>query len=193
MSARTQVVGCGLVVVLMTTLVAASAMAQSLAEIGRLEEARRKAITSPAKLYTNADLRGGGLTVAQQAPVAAEADAEPEPGTEAQPDDVADEVGDEEAEEPQTEEYWRDRITSARNRLTRSQLFLEAMQNRVDGLWAEFTARDDRAQREQIELQRQQALDELARVQLEIDEQTQAIADIEEEARRAGVAPAWLR
>ena len=193
MSAGTRLIGYGLLVVLMTTLTAAFVMAQSLAEVGRREEARRKAITSPAKLYTNADLRGGGLTVAQRAPAVAEADAEAEPGTEAQPDDVADEAGDEEADEPQTEEYWRDRITSARSRLTRSQLFLQAMQNRVDGLWAEFTARDDRAQREQIEIQRQEALDELARVQQEIDEQTQEIADIEEEARRAGVPPAWLR
>lgn len=193
MSAGKRLMGCGFFVALMTMLMAASVMAQSLAEVGRREEARRKTITSPAKLYTNADLRSGGLTVAQRAPGATEADAEPDAETEASPDDAAGDVGDEEVEEPRTEEYWRERITSARSQLTRSQLFLEAMQNRVDGLWAEYTARDDPAQRQQVASQRQQALDELEHVRLEIDEQTQNIGDIEEEARRAGVPPAWLR
>jgi len=34
---------------------------------------------------------------------------------------------------------------------------------------------------------------ELERLKKEIQQQTKAIADIEEEARRAGVPPGWLR
>src|SRR5450756_2400479 len=40
---------------------------------------------------------------------------------------------------------------------------------------------------------RQKALAELERVKTEIEKLTKQIADIEEEARRAGVPPGWLR
>jgi hypothetical protein len=82
---------------------------------------------------------------------------------------------------------------AARAALSRNELFLEALQNRVDGLWADFTARDDPYQREEIAVLRRDAMAEMERVQREIDDQTQAIADIEEEARRTGVPPGWLR
>ena len=38
-------------------LVASAASAQSLAELAKREEARRKAIKTPSKVYTDADLR----------------------------------------------------------------------------------------------------------------------------------------
>jgi hypothetical protein len=69
----------------------------------------------------------------------------------------------------------------------------EALQNRVDGLWAEFTSRDDPAQRTVIEGNRQAALDELANTSAQIEDLTQQIADIRDEARRANVPPGWLR
>jgi hypothetical protein len=40
---------------------------------------------------------------------------------------------------------------------------------------------------------RQKALAELDRVKNDIVQQTKAIADIQSEARRAGVPPGWLR
>ena len=69
----------------------------------------------------------------------------------------------------------------------------QALQNRVDGLWTEFTGRDDPAQRAVIEESRQAALAELENTSAEIEDLTQQIADIEDEARRANVPPGWLR
>ena len=183
---------------LMVAPSASSAPAQSLAEIARREEVRRQAVETPSKVYTNADLRGGGNLTTTVPPIPAGTEAETvsgamagtsgAPGEDAEPEEPP-----QDEDEDEDEEFWRARITAAREALSRNELFLEALQNRVDGLWADFTARDDPYQREEIAALRRDAMAEMERVQREIDGQTQAIADIEEEARRAGVPPGWLR
>ncbi len=70
---------------------------------------------------------------------------------------------------------------------------LEALQSRINGLLADFTARDDPAQRSVIAENRQKALDELARLQKEQAALEKAIEDIHEEARRLRIPPGWLR
>jgi hypothetical protein len=72
-------------------------------------------------------------------------------------------------------------------------MFAEALQSRINGLTADFTARDDPAQRAVVATDRQKALAELDRVKNDIVQQTKAIADMQEEARKAGVPPGWLR
>ncbi|HWP99706.1 MAG TPA: hypothetical protein VNK92_04480, partial [Vicinamibacterales bacterium] len=92
-----------------------------------------------------------------------------------------------------TEQYWRERITSARAALERSELFLEALQSRVNALTTDFVNRDDPAQRAVIANDRQRALAEMERVRREIEKLKAEIAAIHEEARKAGVPPGWLR
>ena len=89
--------------------------------------------------------------------------------------------------------HWRGRFTAAVEAKRRAELVAAALQNRVDGLLAEFTARDDPAQRARIEQDRRDALSELERAQAEIDRLAQEVADVREAARRAGVPPGWLR
>ena len=60
-------------------------------------------------------------------------------------------------------------------------------------LTADFTARDDPAQRSAIGRDRQKALDELDRVKKALETDRQALGDFQEEARRASVPPGWLR
>jgi hypothetical protein len=72
-------------------------------------------------------------------------------------------------------------------------MFAEALQSRINGLTADFTSRDDPAQRAVVANDRQKALAELDRVKNDITQQTKAIADIQEEARKGGVPPGWLR
>jgi hypothetical protein len=91
------------------------------------------------------------------------------------------------------EAYWRSRINAARSALERSRIFADALQSRINALTADVINRDDPAQRAQLDLERQRALAELDRVKKEVAAQTKAISDIEEEARRAGVPPGWLR
>ena len=68
-----------------------------------------------------------------------------------------------------------------------------ALQSQINGLTADFAARDDPAQRAKVGTDRQKALTELDRVKKEIQQHTKALADLQEEARRAGVPPGWLR
>jgi hypothetical protein len=80
-----------------------------------------------------------------------------------------------------------------RAELERDQVLADALQTRINSLTADFTARDDPAQRGVIGADRQRALDELERLKRQIEKDRKAIADVEEEARRARVPPGWLR
>ena len=84
-------------------------------------------------------------------------------------------------------------MKTIQDKLDRDQTYAEALQTRVNSLTADFVNRDDPAQRAVIERDRQKAVAELARLQQDIVNGKKAVADLEEEARRAGVPPGWLR
>ena len=173
--------------------------ATSLAELAGQETARREAIAEEARarVHTNADLReSGGLTVASAPRDAAErADPEAGNGGPAAEDTAGGDTAEAAASAgaPRDEAYWRNRIAEAEASRARAALMADALQNRADGLWTQFTAIDDPARQRVVERQRNDALAalETARVELEAAERT--IGQIREEARRAGVPPGWLR
>jgi hypothetical protein len=173
------------------TTVAVQAGAQSLAELAKQEEARRKAIKVPAKVITN-----DNLPSVPAAPPAADAGSTPPtvdqapavPAAEAQAEPAAAPAG-----PVKDEKYWRQRMTAARATLTRSQILQDALQSRINALAADFVSRDDPAQRAVIAADRQKALAELDRVKQEIVAAQQEIANTQEEARKAGVPAGWVR
>jgi hypothetical protein len=179
--------------------VAGAADAQSLAELARREEARRKAIPTPAKVYTNEDIRGRAVPApppqASPGPAAAAAPAPTGPGKAGEPAAAPTPPQGQApgADEVKGEAYWRKRIQAERDALARAQMFAEALQSRINALSADFVARDDPAQRAVIATDRQKALAELDRVKQEIAQFAKGITAIQEEARRAGVPPGWLR
>lgn len=162
----------------------------SLAEVARKEQERRKTQKSTAKVYTNKDLpasaQGRGAAPAAQAPAPAHAPAptaiDETKSTEEKP-----------AEDQKGEVYWKNRINQAREELRRNEMFGEALQTRINSLSTDFVSRDDPFQRAKIGEDRDKALSELARVKSEIERTKKLIEDIEEEARKAGVPPGWLR
>jgi len=169
--------------------------AQSLGDVARQEEARRKTVTGAGKVYTNDKLKS------EPAPPASSIPATSAPQTAAKPADKdkpasggqTPPAGSAPADGKKDEAYWRTRIQSARESLGRAKTFAEALQSRINGLSAEFTAKDDPAQRNVVAAERQKALTELDRVKKEIEQYTKALADIQEEARRANVPAGWLR
>jgi hypothetical protein len=173
-------------------LLSGEAAAQSLADVARAEAARRKEVPVAGKVYTNADLRPDPFAP-RPAPPADPADpAEPaDPGEASEP--PAPEAAPAIEEPPRDQAYWQARISAARSALQRSRMFAEALQSRINGLNADFVNRDDPAQRQQIADERDKALEELARVNEDIAAETRAVAEIEDEARREGVPPGWLR
>jgi len=163
----------------------------TLVDVQKAEEARRKNVRKPAKVYTNNDLKPDNGTV-RPAP-APTAPVTPAPGAA-----VVDLPGGTGASAPapaagNDQAYWNERITAARAALDRSKVFADALQSRINALTTDFVNRDDPAQRAVIEADRKTALTELDRVRKDIETQQKAIATIEDEARRAGVPSGWLR
>lgn len=172
------------------------AAAQSLADVARAEAERRKALGSATtKIYTNDDLRSAGSapTPSDTTGAAPAAPATPDSAPAAAGGGTAPPQPPAAPDVARDEKYWRNRITVARDTLQRSQAFLDALQSHINGLWAEFTAMGDPYQRALIEKKRFEAIAEQDRVKADIARQTQAIAAIEDEARRAGVPAGWLR
>jgi len=175
--------------------VALPAPAQSLGELAKREAERRKTAPPAAKTYTNDDLKQmppppATATKPADAKDSAKPAAAAKPGEKAEPEKVD---STKPAEPAKDEAYWRGRITAAREDLRRNEAFKEALQTRVNALSADFANRDDPYQRAKIADDRQKALAEMARLTEDIDKGNKLIADIEEEARRAGVPPGWIR
>jgi hypothetical protein len=166
----------------------AGVSAQSLADVAKAEEARRKTVKAAAKVYTNEDLGGAPVTGAAPAPSATQT-----PGA-AKPGDAATKPEEQKPADPtKTEKYWKDRSAEIQQSLSRGKVLLEALQTQVSGMNAEFLSMDDPGQRGLLEARLQRASGELQRVQQDIDKQTRAAADLQEEARKAGVPAGWIR
>jgi hypothetical protein len=172
--------------VLVITAWAVPASAQSLAAVARKEEARRKQVKQPSKVITNKDLK----PVTAPPPLPPAAAEAPAPAEGAAPGDTA---PDEEQQREQDEQAWRNKMQDARQALERSQMYADALQSKINALWGDFTARDNPVERAQIEIERKKAIAEQERVKGEVEAQKKAIADLEEEARKAGVPPGWIR
>jgi hypothetical protein len=170
------------------------AAAQSLADIARKEEARRKEVTQPGKRYTNEDLKRLGGAPRAAVP-AAEAPAVPADAAAPAKDEAAAKA--EQAakpDEPEKDEvWWKARITDARTKVDRARLLVDALQSRLNALNMDFYARDDPGQRALIAAERDRVAGEMTRLADDITTGTEEIAAIEEEARQAGVPPGWLR
>ena len=84
-------------------------------------------------------------------------------------------------------------MRALQEQLDQEKTLVEALQSRVNALTTDFVNRDDPAQRAVVAADRQKALLELDRMKKAITADTKALADLEEEARGAGVPPGWLR
>ena len=166
--------------------------AQSLGDLARQEEERRKAVKTPAKVITNKDLGA----VPPSAPVPPARPAAPASPSSAKPAEAPKEA-DKDAKDPNApvkdQAYWANRAKGLQAQLDRDQSYLDAMQSRINALTTDFANRSDPAQRAVVERDRQKALADLAQLKTAIVADKKALTDLDEEARRAGVPPGWLR
>ena len=175
---------------------ATASFAQSLADVARKEEERRKTQPTATKVYTNKDLGDvPPATMPTPAPATGGSTTTPtaagSSGSTAAKDDQKDTKDDKSGARGQT--YWSGRMKSAQEVLDRDSTFADALQSRIAALTTDFVNRDDPAQRSTIDRDRQKAIAELERLKKKVIEDKKAISDLEEEARRAGVPPGWLR
>ncbi len=172
---------------------------QSLGDLARKEEERRKSVKTvknDGRVLTNKDVPRVPQTSAPVNP-AEPADAEPKDATAAPAaSEAAAAPGDAKAPADvavKDQKYWSERRQALQAQLDRDQVLADALQSRVNALNGDFAKRDDPAQRTVIGNERQKAIDELGRLNASIVLHKKAIADFEEEARRAAVPPGWLR
>ena len=169
---------------------AATASAQSLADVARQEEARRKGVVGTGKVYTNDALQPEPPPSPGSIPAATPA-APATPPAAAGADKPADPAAP--GATPKTEAEWKKRIADERDALSRAQTFAEALQSRINVLSADFVNVDDPAKRDVVAADRQRALSELDKVKAEIQAHQKKITDIQTEARKAGVPAGWVR
>jgi hypothetical protein len=169
-------------------------LAQSLGDVSRQEEERRKDVKAPAKVYTNQDL-GTVRTIPSDEAKSSHADSTTsDKATDATKDGAAKDGAKSGKDEPvKDQKYWSTRRKDLQAKLERDKVLADAMQSRINGLTADFAARSDPAQRAVIEANRNRALSELDALQKSIKDDQKALADLDEEARRASVPAGWLR
>ena len=191
-------VGIPVLALVLLTVTVSGAVAQSLGDVARQEEARRKAVQSSGKVYTNADL--GAEPASAPATPASEPAAPTTPAAPATTPNApaAASPGSPPAappasNAPKTEADWRKRVGDERDALSRAQTFAEALQSRINALSTDFVNTDDPIKRQGVAADRDKSLAELDRVKQEIQQHQKAIAGVQDEARRAGVPAAWVR
>ena len=180
---------------LLMSVLAASVFAQSLADVARKEEERRKELKEPSKVISNKDLGAQPAAPRPQPPAADK----PSEASKAAGKDAAAKDKDKDkdkkdpAEPPKDQAYWAGRMKALQVQLDRDKTYSDALQSRINALSADFVNRDDPAQRAVIERDRQKAVAELNRLKEALVADKKALDDLAEEARRAGVPPGWLR
>ncbi len=181
-------------------LAPALASAQSLGDVAKKETERRQVAKPASKVITNTDLPNvppPSSPPPAPAPVAVTAsdastggtatvDGKPAPGKD-------DKDGKDDKPEAKDQKYWAGRMKTLQDDQSRDKLFADSLQSRINGLTIDFVNRDDPYQRDKIAKDRDNATKELDRVKKAIVDRTKSIADLEDEARRAGVPAGWLR
>ena len=173
-----------------------AASGQTLGEVAKKEAERRKTQPQTGKVYTNKDLPASAQKPATANPsteAPAQTPTDPVAAATGQKAEDAKAPGDKPQGDQKDQAYWKNRMATAREELRRSEMFAEALQTRVNTLNKDFSSRDNPAQRSAIGADRTEALNELTRVKQDVERGKKQIADIEEEARKAGVPPGWVR
>lgn len=173
-----------------------AASGQTLGEVAKKESDRRKAQPQTGKVYTNKDLPASAQKPATANPsteTPAQTPTDPVAAATEQKAEDGKAPGDKPQGDQKDQAYWKNRMATAREELRRSEMFAEALQTRVNTLNKDFNSRDNPAQRSAIGADRTEALNELTRVKQDVERGKKQIADIEEEARKAGVPPGWVR
>jgi hypothetical protein len=177
---------------------AATAQAQSLADLARKEEERRKSVPDTGKVYTNKDLNAVPPSSTPPPPASSGAPAA-DAGKQKDADEKEKDANGKDAAKDgvkgvaKDKAYWAGRLKTLQDQADQNQTYADAMQTRINALATDFVSRDDPAQRSVIERDRQKAMAELGRLKQAIVDGKKAVANLEEEARRAGVPPGWLR
>ncbi len=162
----------------------------TLGEAAIREAVRRQSTSASTRVITDATLGPPPVRAVVADPPALDV---PVPPADAKVVPPVTQAADTPPTEVKDQAWWRARITAAREAVVRDRLLVSALENRVASLANDIASRDDPAQRAELMNARQQALKELDRMKEQVESGTLAITTIEDEARKAGVPPGWIR
>jgi hypothetical protein len=170
-------------------LAAAPALPQSLGEVAERSNKQRKG--TPAKVYTNDDLNEShdapeGKVASPAAPAPAAPAATPSGGASTAP-----------APAPTMDpaQRWRRDAKARRDAVARAEANVAAIQAKIDALLLDLNPTNvgDPNRLQTIEAEKAKALADLEMAKEELAQARQGVEDLEDEARKAGVPPGWLR
>jgi len=101
--------------------------------------------------------------------------------------------GGQKPEQKKDEGWWRDRMAKARQALAKDEAALPVAEGKVAAMTTEVINMDDPARQSKLRQQLMVTLAEVERLKGQIEADKKGIADIQVEARRAGVPPGWIR
>jgi hypothetical protein len=155
------------------------------------KEKERRAKTEAKKTLTNQDIE----EIRKKQPSSGIETTATEDETEATDESTtASTAKKQEADPTQTEEYWRSRKQEVDTRVQDAQSRVEQLQGEINSLTAAFYAEGDGvAQRPLIETERIERIKELEAAKQELQNARSESEGLEDEARRAGALPGWLR
>lgn len=155
------------------------------------KEKERRAKTEAKKTLTNQDIE----EIRKKQPISGiETDAEGEAAAEAETATGDKKAEKKEVDPTETEEYWRGRKQETDDRLRTAQSRVEQLQSEINSLTTAFYAESDGVgQRPVIESERVERIKELEAAKQELEDARAASEGLEDEARRAGALPGWLR
>jgi hypothetical protein len=195
----------GLVCVALASLLAGTTVvrAQSLGEVAKKEQEKQerkkkeKSGKPPAKVYTEEDLKKARESEAGAVTVLPE-NGNVESGSASSSSDDDEAVSGEgrpAGGKRRTETYWRGRATRARDAVNEADAKVKDLEARVTAIRNDLnpvnTQDPNRLQTRDRELR--EAIDALEAARQGADAARKALSDLEEEARRAGALPGWLR
>jgi hypothetical protein len=189
------------VVVAAGLLFAGAAEAQSLADVAKQEQERRKALKEPARVYTEADVQKmAPLTTAVARPQPEAAATTTADGGAATADKAsatggagATDAKAGKAEAPKDEAGWQARVQQTREELARSRRLLTAMEAQLLIVGVQNATARSTGQATPDASREQESVKEVERLRAEVEKHTAALAQIESEARAAGIPPGWVR
>ena len=165
---------------LLLAAASAPAIPQSLGEVAERTNKQRKG--TPAKVYTNDDLSESHSAPEQQkvAAPAASAPAGPAPGPAPTMDPA---------------QRWRRDAKARRDGITRAEAKVATIQARIDALLLDLNPTNvgDPNRLQTVEAEKAKAMADLEVAKTEVAQARQALEDLEEEARKSGIPPGWLR
>jgi len=161
------------------TVLAGSALAQSLAQVAEKEKKRRSEVKGTAKVISDRELQTGRRVTPLPNDSAATATSQGEGAVASEETAVA---GEPEVDEATTREYWQNRVNAANEKIAA----LEEKLQSPESDWGGGMRTDVNPVGQRNLSQRQEIESQLAAARAEL-------AQIQDEARRAGVPAGWVR